>query len=158
MSWPFSSLMVGQTSWTHCSRFYRQQCLTFIYNFHIKGHLTRVIKMKKEGKKRERERAEADAIHIENMHTWLLQMLPLARKASNNCWRILMIRSAIAFNSRVHSWYKFLQELSDLFCRTITKPNFWTSTGLLYEQKQIPFYCLKTNVPDGWYITCLWGL
>jgi len=35
---------------------------------------------------------------------------PLARKASKSCWRILIMRSAIAFNSIVQSLYKSLKE------------------------------------------------
>ena len=36
---------------------------------------------------------------------------PLARKASRSFWRMLIIRSAIAFNSMVHSLYKSLQAI-----------------------------------------------
>lgn len=37
-----------------------------------------------------------------------VEYIPLDLKASKSCWRMLIIRSAIAFNSSVHSWNKFL--------------------------------------------------
>lgn len=77
--------------------------------------------------------------------------LPLARKASNNCWRILMILSAIAFSSRVHSRYMFLQKISDLFCRTMTKHNFWTYTGFYHiERKEMAF--LGSQEAISWWL------